>query len=97
MTCMRRCYNPVKWLTQPKGTSMQVSVMRVTVDRGRCIGTGCCVANAPSVFKLDDEKISTVIDPNGLTMDQAALYAVAKDCPTAAIILLDQRGQPIYP
>lgn len=76
---------------------MQVSVMKVTVDRGRCIGTGCCAANAPTVFQLDDEKLSTVIDPNGRTMDQASLYAVAKDCPTAAIVLLDARDQPIYP
>jgi ferredoxin len=76
---------------------MQVSVTRITVDRGRCIGTGCCAANAPSVFQLDDEKFSTVIDPNGRTIDEASLYAIAKDCPTAAIILLDQQGKPIYP
>lgn len=76
---------------------MQVSAMKVTVDRKRCIGTGCCAANAPSVFKLDDERLSTVIDPDGLTIDQAALYAVAKDCPCAAIVLLDGNDEPIYP
>jgi ferredoxin len=81
----------------PKGMFMQVSVMKVTVDRARCIGTGCCVANAPSVFQLDEEKLSTVIDPDGQTMDQASLYAVAKDCPCAAIVLLDRQGRPIYP
>src|SRR3954451_3197251 len=52
-------------LTPPKGMFMQVSVMKVSVDRARCIGTGCCVANAPSVFQLDEEKLSTVIDPDG--------------------------------
>jgi ferredoxin len=76
---------------------MQVSAIKVTVDRSRCIGTGCCAANAPSVFKLDEEKLSTVIDPNGRTMDQASLYAVAKDCPCAAIVLLDANDEPIYP
>jgi ferredoxin len=76
---------------------MQVSAMKVTVDRGRCIGTGCCAANAPTVFKLDEEKLSTVIDPMGQTIDQASLYAVAKDCPCAAIVLLDANDQPIYP
>jgi ferredoxin len=76
---------------------MQVSAMRVMVDRGRCIGTGCCAANAPTVFRLDDEKLSTVIDPTGQTMDQAALYAIAKDCPTAAILVLNSDDQPIYP
>lgn len=76
---------------------MQVSTMRVVVDRSRCIGTGCCAANAPSVFQLDDEKLSTVIDPEGRTIDQAALYAVAKDCPCAAIHLLDETGKAIYP
>ncbi|MFN0072622.1 MAG: ferredoxin [Chloroflexota bacterium] len=76
---------------------MQISLLKVTVDRKRCIGTGCCAANAPSVFRLDHEKLSTVIDPEGATIDQASLYAIAKDCPTAAILLLDERGEPIYP
>jgi hypothetical protein len=49
------------------------------------------------VFRLDEEKLSTVIDPGGQTMDQAALYAIAKDCPTAAIVLLNADDQPIYP
>ena len=76
---------------------MQVSVIKVAVDRSRCIGTGCCAANAPSVFELDAEKLSTVIDPMGHTLDAASLYAIAKDCPTAAISLQDDKGQALYP
>jgi ferredoxin len=71
--------------------------MKITVDRSRCIGTGCCAANAPSVFKLDDTRMATVIDPDGETMDQASLYAIAKDCPTAAILLHSDVGEHVYP
>ncbi len=71
--------------------------MRVVVDRSRCIGTGCCAANAPTVFRLDAAHFSTVIDPDGRTSDQQTLFAVAKDCPTAAIILIDDQDELIYP
>lgn len=71
--------------------------MKITVDRSRCIGTGCCAVNAPSVFKLDESRMSTVIDPDGETMDQASLYAIAKDCPTAAILLHSDIGEHVYP
>lgn len=71
--------------------------MRVTVDQARCIGNGCCAANAPSVFRLDERGLVTVIDPTGGSLDEAALYAIAKDCPTAAVLLNDERGMQLYP
>ncbi|HLE81261.1 MAG TPA: ferredoxin [Dehalococcoidia bacterium] len=37
--------------------------MKVRVDRNVCIGASNCVAAAPTVFKLDDSKTATVLDP----------------------------------
>lgn len=71
--------------------------MKISVDQSRCIGTGCCAANAPSVFRLDHSRLSTVIDPTGGGLDQQTLFAIAKDCPTASIILVSDAGEQIYP
>lgn len=71
--------------------------MRVRVDRDLCISAGNCVANAPTVFELDDEGIAVVLDPLGKTVEEHVLWAAAKDCPTAAIILEDDEGNVLYP
>lgn len=71
--------------------------MRVRVDRDLCIGAGNCVANGPTVFKLDEEDIAIVVDPEGSTVPDHVLWASAKDCPTAAIILEDDQGNTLYP
>jgi ferredoxin len=53
--------------------------------------------NAPTVFQLDDDDRSVAIDAEGLSLDQHALLAVAKDCPTGAIHIEANDGQRIYP
>jgi ferredoxin len=37
--------------------------MKVKIDRDLCVGIGNCVAVAPTVFLLDNEKKATVLDP----------------------------------
>lgn len=71
--------------------------MRVRVDRDLCISAGNCVANARTVFELDHEEIAVVLDPDGVTVPEHVLWAAAKDCPTAAIILEDDDGNILYP
>ena len=70
--------------------------MKVTVDTGKCDGTGKCVEVAPKVFKLNERFISVVTDPKGDT-DERILFA-AKVCPTKAIILEEEEtGKRIFP
>ncbi len=69
--------------------------MKVRVDRDLCIGVGNCVAFAPTVFKLDDEKKAVVIDPK--SVDEFTLLEAAKSCPEAAIILEDEEGLQVFP
>ena len=69
--------------------------MRVRVDRDLCIGVGNCVAMAPTVFALDDEKKATVLDPS--SVDEVTLLEAAESCPEDAIIVEDDEGQQLYP
>lgn len=65
------------------------------IDRELCIGCGDCEATAPKVFKLDDESIATVIDPQGDT--EELIREAAENCPVDAIILTDASGKQVYP
>jgi ferredoxin len=58
-------------------------VVRVAVDRDRCIGSGNCVYWAPASFELDDDGLSVPVDP---ATDPLETIRVAADgCPTRAI------------
>jgi ferredoxin len=62
----------------------------VEVDRGLCIGSGDCVDTAPDVFKLDEEDIATVIDPDGAPTD--VVLEAAQNCPVTAIFVAGEDG-----
>ena len=64
-----------------------MTVVRVVVNRDKCIGSGNCVYWAPASFELDDEGLSVPADPGP---DPAAgvleaLRVAADGCPTRAI------------
>ena len=69
--------------------------MTVVVDRGACIGAADCAAAAPTVFRLDEGRKVTLLDPT--SVDAKTLRRAAERCPTDAIILEDARGEQIYP
>jgi ferredoxin len=64
--------------------------MRVTVDRGRCIGAGMCVLTAPEVFDQDEEEGRVVLlvtnPPEEL---QDAVRQAERLCPSGAIAVHD--------
>lgn len=67
----------------------------VTVDRAKCIGAASCVAIAAKTFKLDQEQKAVVITQNGDNDDD--LLLAAQSCPTGAIIVVDEKGNQIWP
>ena len=69
--------------------------MTVVVDRGACIGAADCAAAAPTVFRLDERRKVTLLDPRSI--DARTLRRAAERCPTDAIILEDAAGNQIYP
>jgi ferredoxin len=74
---------------------MPGSIARIEVDRDACIGSGCCVGTAPGVFKLDNDGISTVINPEGAS--EATIQEAAEGCPATAISLYDAAGARLFP
>lgn len=65
------------------------------MDRDLCIGVGNCVAFAPTVFALDEERKAVVLDPS--SVDEDTLLEAAKSCPENAIIAEDDQGNQLFP
>ena len=64
----------------------------VRIDEGACAAHGDCVDVAPEVFELGD--VARVIG----TAPDEVLLAAAEACPSAAILIVDQRtDEQVYP
>lgn len=74
-------------MTEGTGTSAAHGrddpVIRVAVDRERCVGSGNCLYWAPGTFDLDDDGVAVVIDPAG--EEEERIVVAAEGCPTRAI------------
>lgn len=67
--------------------SDQVPLVRMVVDKERCIGGAQCELLAPDVFTVDDAAMSSVIEP-GL-LPRALADKVVDRCPGRAISVVD--------
>ena len=59
-------------------------MIRIDIDREKCVGSGNCVFWAPGTFDLDDEGLSVVIDPSGDSEDR--IRVAADGCPSKATL-----------
>ena len=66
---------------------------RIKVDPLRCDGAGRCRSQAPHTFKVINGR-AKVIDPTG--DPQSAIVQAARLCPTKAIAIFDDDGQPLF-
>ena len=64
--------------------------LRIVIDRERCVGSGNCLYWAPGTFDLDDDGVSTVVDPQG--DDDERIRVAAEGGPTRAITLAGVAG-----
>jgi ferredoxin len=62
--------------------------LRAEIDESICISSGKCVADAPTAFRFDADEISEAID-GASAIDEPTLIAVARNCPSGAIRVLD--------
>jgi ferredoxin len=53
------------------------------VDQDVCIGCGLCTQVAPKTFALNDDQVSTVINPQG--DEEAAIQQAIDGCPVSCI------------
>jgi ferredoxin len=82
--------------TSLSGSVNQMANLKITVNRSRCIGSGDCTETAPTVFQLDGDGKSEVINPTGAG-DQNIL-AAARSCPVKAITVVDEStGEHLFP
>lgn len=57
---------------------------RVKIDPDVCISSGRCVADAPGLFRFDDDEIAEVI-PDGEPLPDQKLIGLARACPSGAL------------
>ena len=64
--------------------------MKVTVDQGKCVSAGNCVAHAPDVFDQDEDDGSVVLLVPEPAPDRADdVRQAAEACPAHAILVQD--------
>lgn len=68
---------------------------KIKIDRRMCIGYADCVGIAPEVFRLGDDNVSVVVDPDGA--DDELILDAARACPVDAITLVDEYDEQVWP
>ncbi len=69
--------------------------IQVSVDPERCIGSGDCERLLPHAFRIDRSSGVSVPLAAAATADPALLVRARRDCPTHAISVNDDRGDPL--
>ena len=66
---------------------------RIKIDPLRCEGTGRCRAHAPHTFQVFNDQ-AKIVNPTGDPIE--AIVQAARRCPTKAIAVFDDDGQPLF-
>lgn len=69
--------------------------LTITINKAKCIGSGDCVETAPTVFQLDDQGKSDLLDPAGSS--DSTIVAAARSCPVKAITVVAADGAQLFP
>ena len=69
--------------------------VRIEITKRKCQAFGNCLAKAPEVFRLGDDRKVEVIDPVGGS-DETVVQA-AKSCPYRVITVFDPDGLQLFP
>lgn len=67
-------------------------MIRVRVNQDECMSIGRCLADAPNVFRFDDNELSEVVPGQEGTLDEATAVRIARNCPNRAIIVEREDG-----
>ena len=70
--------------------------IRVSVDHDVCVGNAMCVTIATKTFKLNEDRQSEAVDPEGDTAEK--VLEAANNCPVSAIMVEDAAtGERLFP
>ena len=70
--------------------------LRVSVDHQACVGNAMCEAIAPKVFRMNDNRQSEAVNPEGDSVEK--ILEAAENCPVSAIFVEDaETGERLFP
>ena len=70
--------------------------LRVRVDHQACVGNAMCETIAAHTFRLNDDRQSEVVDPEGDSAER--VLEAAENCPVSAILVEDaETGERLFP
>ena len=70
--------------------------LRIRVDHHVCVGNAMCETFAPRVFRLNDNRQSEAVNPQGDPVEQ--VLEAAENCPVGAITVEDaDSGEQLFP
>ena len=61
---------------------------RISVDKEACMSSGKCVAEAPEVFRFDDDELSEMV-PGATQPSDEKIVDLARACPSGALVVHD--------
>jgi ferredoxin len=67
-------------------------MIRVRVNQDECMSIGRCLADAPNVFRFDDNELSEVVPGQEAALDEPTAVRIARNCPNRAIIVEREDG-----
>jgi len=70
-------------------------MIRVRVNQDECMSIGRCLADAPNVFRFDDNELSEVVPGQEGSLDEATAVRIARNCPNRAIIVEHEDGTAV--
>jgi ferredoxin len=69
--------------------------VHIEITKRKCQAFGNCLAKAPAVFRLGEDRKVEIVDPAGAG-DETIVQA-AKSCPYRVITVTDPSGQQVFP
>ena len=70
--------------------------LRVWVDPQACVGNAMCESIATKTFRLNDNRQSEAVDPDGDSLEK--ILEAAENCPVSAIFVEDaETGERLFP
>jgi ferredoxin len=69
--------------------------VRIEISKKKCQAFGNCIARAPTVFALAEDKKVALVDTAGAADD--TILQAAKSCPYRAIAVSNEHGEQIFP
>jgi ferredoxin len=63
--------------------------MKIGVDLDLCQGHGVCQSEAPTVFRVTDDNVVEILDPNPPDDLRKNVEEAVKNCPTQALTMTE--------